>query len=56
MALSGKTCHSPSHLSSLLVGVLVESSRFEGEEDGVIWVVMTFEVGFVFTPLRQSTL
>lgn len=56
MALSGKTCHSSSQLSFLLMGSLVESSKHEEEEDGVIWAVMKLEVGSVFTTLGQSTL
>lgn len=56
MALSGKTCYSSSQLSFLLTGSLVESSKHEEEEDGVIWAVMKLEVGAMFTTLGQSTL
>lgn len=59
MALSGKTCHSHLQLSFLLVvfkpGSLVERSEFEGEEDGIIWGLIKFEVGFIFTAQVQST-
>lgn len=60
MALSGKTGHSPFQLSFLLMGFrpgsLVERSKLEGEEDGLIWAVIKFEVGSMFTSLVQNPL